>query len=306
MITPHPKVLTVIVSYNFCQWIDKCLNSLKISDLPTDVMVVDNCSSDETVKIIRQQYSWVKLVPQNDNLGFGRANNIGLQYAIDNQYDYVFLLNQDAWIDRSTLGILVDTIARNKDFGIVSPVHLTGSGKNIEKGFSDYTGIHSLNELQNIDSALIEVPFINAAIWLIAVETIKRVGMFAPLFYHYGEDKDLVNRMHYYGYKIGFLPSVIGFHDREFRNSSRSSHLRAEKVFHLSEYANINYSIGKAFAMGVLATIKKSLSAMSHFKWRDCGAYLSIALYLLRKTPDILTTRRLNKNKGDGLSVGHQ
>jgi len=290
--TPHPTVLTVIVSYNFCKWIDKCLNSLQNSDFQTDVMVVDNHSSDATVQTIRQRYPWVKLLPQDSNLGFGRANNIGMQYAIDHHYDYVFLLNEDAWIDKETLGTLVEASASNPDYGIVSPVHLTGSGKNIEKGFSDYTSIHSIDELQGISTQLVEAPFINAAIWLMPVEIIKRVGMFAPLFYHYGEDKDLVNRMHYYGYKVGFSPRVMGYHDREFRKSTRSSRLRGERVYHLSEYANVNYPASKAFAMGVLAPVKKSLSALFHGHLRDTAAYLSMSLNLLHNTPAVLKTRK--------------
>jgi len=292
----HLRVLTVIVSYNFSKWIDKCLNSLKASDLPTDVMVVDNHSTDETVEIIRQHYPWVKLLPQHDNLGFGRANNIGMQYAIDNQYDYVFLLNQDAWIDKETLGALVEASANNREYGIVSPVHLTGSGKDIEKGFSDYTAVRSIDELQDVCSQLVEVPFINAAIWLIPVDTVKRVGMFSPLFYHYGEDKDLVNRMHYHGYKVGFSPRVKGYHDREFRVSTRASRLRGEKVFHLSEYANVNYSFGKAFAMGVLATVKKSLSALCHGRWCDSASYISMGLWLLSNTHNVLNSRKLSAN----------
>ncbi len=170
------KVLTIIVSYNFMPWIDHCLGSLKNSAYPTDVIVIDNASSDATVTTLGQRYPWVKLVANDSNLGFGRANNIGIQYAIKHQYDAVLLLNQDAWIEPDTLDKLVNAAQRHPDYGIVSPLHLTGQGDGLDKGFAHYTGIKDLHLLPGDE--IVQVPFINAAIWFISLEVLKRVGLF--------------------------------------------------------------------------------------------------------------------------------
>ena len=94
------KILTIIVSYNFEKWIDKCLGSLFSSEYPTEILVVDNCSKDNTVRIIKDKWKNVRLIESNSNLGFGKANNIGFEIAIKEKFDAVFLLNQDSWIDR--------------------------------------------------------------------------------------------------------------------------------------------------------------------------------------------------------------
>lgn len=127
------KVLTIIVSYNFEPWIDRCLGSLKASTLPTDVIVIDNGSSDRTVDIIRNSYPGIRLITNHANLGFGKANNIGMQIALKEGYDAVFLLNQDAWIGQDTLEALARQSQLHPEFGILSPVHLNGSGKELEK-----------------------------------------------------------------------------------------------------------------------------------------------------------------------------
>ena len=76
------KILTVVVSYNFMPWLDLCLGSLERSIYKTDVIVIDNASSDFTVAIIAERYPNVKIVANDANLGFGKANNIGDFYKL--------------------------------------------------------------------------------------------------------------------------------------------------------------------------------------------------------------------------------
>ena len=130
------KTLVIIVSYNFERWMDRCLGSLRQSEYPADVIVVDNNSQDHTVRLIKKRYPEVRLIEAGTNLGFGRANNLGMTIALDEGYDAVFLLNQDAWIAPDTLGTLAQLSRQHPEYGILSPTHLTGSGDRLEKGFA--------------------------------------------------------------------------------------------------------------------------------------------------------------------------
>ena len=134
------RVLTIIVSYNFEPWIERCLGSLERSHYPTDVVVVDNASTDCTVEILAEKYRWIRLVRSQRNLGFGQANNLGMQMALDGNYDYVFLLNQDAWIDPDAIGTWVELSCRYPDYGVISPVHLNGTGECLDSSFARYIG----------------------------------------------------------------------------------------------------------------------------------------------------------------------
>ena len=92
------KIYTIIVTYNGLQWMDFCLGSLRASTVQTTPIIIDNNSSDKTVEYIRANYPECVILDNNKNLGFGRANNMGLSYALKNNADYVLLLNQDAAI----------------------------------------------------------------------------------------------------------------------------------------------------------------------------------------------------------------
>ena len=282
------KTLSIVISYNFMPWIDRCLSSLLQGTQSTDILVIDNDSKDETVATLQARYPQVRLIRNNHNLGFGAANNIGMKIALDESYDGVLLINQDAWLAPDALQQLVEVSLQHPEYGIISPKHLTGDGSKMDPGFASY--------IDNGGS------FINAALWYIPMSVIRKVGMFAPLFYHYGEDKDYVNRIHYHGYQIGYVPTALGYHDRAERPFNRSLFLRTERVYHLSEYANINYSFAKAFAMGVLAPVKKAFKALAKGQWSNFAAFISISFQLMMQTPQVLHSRNHTKKYNVQLS----
>lgn len=285
------KVLVIIVSYNFERWMDACLSSLQRSSHPVDILVIDNASQDCTVNRLRKEYPEIRLICNAKNLGFGQANNLGMKIALDEGYQAVFLLNQDAWIDSDCIATLCRLSEKHPTYGVLSPIHLTGNGKHLDAGFAAYT---HLQDIPNDDREVVKALFINAAFWFIPTGVIRQVGMFSPLFYHYGEDKDFANRLHYHHFLIGYSPQVFGWHDRECRKVTDNEFLRSERVYLLSEYANINYSLPKAFAKSILACFKKALMAPICGKGRFCISYLSMACSLFAKTIEVYQTRKTN------------
>jgi len=295
------KVLTIIVSYNFERWIDRCLSSLRQSSVPIDVVVVDNNSQDNTVSIIGSRYPEVFLIKSRDNLGFGKANNIGIKMACQKGYDAVYLLNQDAWIKPNTVETLCRLSKSHPEYGILSPIHLDGTEAELDKGFADYTGLKSLNAVNAITNngdELKEVHFVNAAHWFIPVSVLKRIGGFSPLFHLYGEDIDLVNRLHHFGYRLGYSPQAFGTHDRAKRTVSQSDIHRARYVYLLSEYANINKKFPSAFAYSILASVKSAAINALHSKWNDAADYMRIFTKLSKMTTRVMATRRITCKEG--------
>lgn len=287
------KVLVIIVSYNFERWIDRCLGSLRLSEHPVDTVVIDNASQDQTVQRIKRDYPEIRLMESKTNLGFGRANNLGMEIALSEGYSHVFLLNQDAWIEPNTIGTLVALSQSHPEYGIFSPIHLTGKGDKPDPGFGHYARLQTLQLLPSDE--ILPLPFINAAFWMIPTRVLKKVGGFCPLFYHYGEDKDFVNRLHYHQYKVGYSPHTFGNHDREYRPMTTEGFLRTEYVYHLSEYANINYHGIKAFGYSVLAVMKKALTALFSGKPQLSKAYWNMGWDLLSRSREIHAYRKTNR-----------
>ena len=115
-------ILVVIVTYNAKDWLNTCIGELYNLD-NIKIVVIDNNSTDETVVILKETYPLVHLIESNTNLGFGKANNLGFEFAIKNNFNYVFLLNQDASINQDSLLKLVANYNRYDDVGILSPIH---------------------------------------------------------------------------------------------------------------------------------------------------------------------------------------
>jgi GT2 family glycosyltransferase len=212
-------VYTVIATYNGQNYIRKCMDSLLQSYYPTQIIVVDNNSSDETLDILRS-YKNIVLVESNENLGFGRANNIGISKAILKKADFVFLLNQDAWVEPDTIGNLIEAALSNTDCGIISPVHLNKDGSKLDPNFLLYLSQTRPNDFMSDlfikkVKPIYHVGFVNAAAWLLSRKTLAKVGGFDPLFFHYGEDADYVNRIHFHNLKIGVVCSSVIFHARD-------------------------------------------------------------------------------------------
>lgn len=212
------KTIAIIVTYNAMKWVDRCLLSLRDSYIPIDTIVIDNGSTDGTRDYIPSHYPEVTWAPQDDNLGFGQANNIGLNYALQHNADYVLLLNQDAWINRE---MLVQLLRFDDGKSILSPIQLNGKGDNFDANFnqntiqrsSEITSLKELREGYNLKP--FEAIAAAAACWFIPINIIKDIGGFNPLFFQYGEDHNYLDRVFYHGYKLKIVPTTFAYHDRK-------------------------------------------------------------------------------------------
>ena len=239
----------IVVTYNGMKWYDRCLGSLQQSTVPVKVVVVDNASTDGSTEYICQHFPEVILLPQNENLGFGKANNIGIKYALDHDADYVFLLNQDAWINPDTLQQLVQIAQAHPEYGILSPIHLNAEKNNIE-----HLLLQRLDDFRTTDPALFndlyfnrlrevyDTQYVNAAAWLLPRRTIETVGGFDPCFFIYGEDDNFINRVLYHGMKIGICPSVQIVHDNDRPRPLYDS--REHEVLMMIDYTDVNKAHG--------------------------------------------------------------
>src|SRR5690554_4518907 len=124
----------IIVTYNGMPWIKKCLDSCR----QYPVIIVDNASTDETISYIENNFPEIQLFPQPKNLGFGQANNLGIKYALAQGAEYVFLLNQDAYLHTECIETLIAVHKQNPEYGILSPIHLNGKGDRLDQNFSNY------------------------------------------------------------------------------------------------------------------------------------------------------------------------
>jgi GT2 family glycosyltransferase len=219
------KIVAIVVTYKGEKWIRSCLKSLEAAPEISEIIVIENASGDATLQILADEFPGVRSIASKQNLGFGGGNNLGFRAALEGGADFVFLLNQDAWVDSDTMPALLESAKDRPEFGIISPVHLNGDGSLLDQRFLDHLcerdrAFFTDLFLSNIKK-IHEVHFINAAAWLIRAECLKTVGLFDPIFFHYGEDKNYADRCRYFGYKTGLCLDAKIWHDREERIGGR-------------------------------------------------------------------------------------
>ena len=264
------KVLTIIVTYNGMRWAQQCLQSLRDSEVATDLFVIDNGSTDGTQQFIQEHYPEAYFVQNSHNEGFGRANNQGMIYALQHGYDYVYLLNEDAWIMPDTLGLLIDCHRHHPDFGILSPAQLQADGL-LDRNFAQ--GPCSQNP--RLQHAITTQPFKNpnsleadsfeevydvetvmAAHWLLPVSTIRTVGLFSPTYPHYGEDDDYTARTRFHGLRTGVVMKAKAIHDRQYRQASKQQLLYLHYIGLLKLFSNPFLSLRRAWYRCLGDTLK--------------------------------------------------
>ena len=297
-------VSVIIASYNFEKndWIHKCLNSLMDSTIKCKIIVVDNKSSDNTVKIIKEEYPDVILLEQAENLGFARANNIGIKYAYNNGAQYYFLLNQDARIEKDTIEKLVSVLNDNPDYGIISPLHLNSSGDRVDDNFEHYMkncvmDYSMISHLYFNISGLFETSFVNAAAWLVTRKCIEIVGGFdTSLFVHYGEDENYCQRVIFHKLKIGIYTGTLIYHERDCNTQTDSKFTTndsSKKTRMLIKYGNINARyklISHPFIYGIILKIRDIFES-DHFEWNEYKDEYNILKSLKKQ---IINSRSIN------------
>jgi len=204
-------VSIIIVNFNKKELLKQCLDSIKNSTTyPNyEVIVVDNGSSDGSQEMVEKNYRWVKLVKNKENLGFAKANNIGIREA---RGDYIFLLNNDTVIiQRDWLEKMIAVAESDPKIGIVG-CKLVGPGGTIQHVGGWYNVRGTGHYTKDIDRT-VEVDYVTGAAMLIKREVIEKIGLldegYSPLYY---EDTDLCARCKRAGYRIVCTPKTVIIH----------------------------------------------------------------------------------------------
>ena len=287
------RVLAIVVTYNGMKWIDRCLGSLFGSTLRPEVFVVDNGSTDGTVAYIRDRFPEVVLHQSDRNLGFGQANNLGLRRALDGDYSYVYLMNQDAWVDPDTLGTLVDISGRFPEYGALSPFQMEAGETRMDRRFIFNVCHRNLDLMDDLYSGDLKqvypVPYIMAAHWLLTRKALETVGGFSPSFPHYGEDTNYADRLRFRGLRLGIVPGAKAVHDRGGRINPDKKEIYISAMNLISEI-----SVPSSRSGFTLVRAFKKLC------FNEVLAYRSMKpvhwfLYILRHYPSIIRNKRVSE-----------
>ena len=261
------------------KWIDKCIGSIYLSTVKADIFVVDNGSDDKTAEYIKSHFPSVILIESQENLGFGKANNLGMKYALENEYDYIYLLNQDAWVMPDTFQIMIEAHIKHPEYGILSPIQLTASMDRFDNNFARICRLEKrkCNLLENLffhSGCVSDITCVMAAHWLISRQCLTKVGGFSPVFPHYDEDDNYAERVLYKGFKVGIVHEAKAVHDREYREYSNDFLMYKSYV----DWIRLLSSVNKGSTTNPwLACLKTALWLSVRFKsMKPLGYYMKL------------------------------
>lgn len=239
-----PKTFIVLVNYNNHDDTLKCLKSLKSAGYENNVVVIDNHSTDPGVDRILTEYPKTVLVKNRENIGFGRANNAGIRWAMENtDCEYIFILNNDTTINTETIPTLEQVLSDDDKTAIATPKIVMmdnpdllwyGGGeinwRKCSASIPGYLGA-SANHLADQSRT---VTFASGCAMLIKRSIIEKYGGFDDRFFMYIEDLELCIRITNNHQTIAYEANSIVYH------KCQGSHRKDKEFFPIDHPKNPN------------------------------------------------------------------
>ena len=223
-------VSVIIVSWNAREYLMQCLATLsqEACRYPMEIIVVDNASSDGSPEAVKSRYPGVRLVRTGANLGFAKANNIGIAQSCGR---YLTLINSDVSVLKDCLTQLVDFSDEHPEAGIVGP-YVAGRDDKLQRSCRGFPSLwnmfcravaldtilpkwkvfsgYSLAYWPQEDLRTVDI--LSGCFWLVRREALAQVGLLDESFFMYGEDMDWCRRFWVAGWKLYFVPTAKIIH----------------------------------------------------------------------------------------------
>lgn len=225
-----PEISIIIVTHNSAHEIEVCLNSiLRTCPPPTyEIIVIDNNSSDQTVEFIVERWPETKVVAQQTNPGFAKANNQGIVLA---QGKFLLFLNPDTIVQPHALSHLVDKMDREPQIGVIAPRLLNVDGslqsscREFPRLINNFIGMSEFYRLKWVQNYLgkffpslgphdvaTDVDWVVGACFLVRPAVIDEVGPFDESFFMYSEEMEWQYRIKKGGWRVLFSPEAEVIH----------------------------------------------------------------------------------------------
>ncbi len=219
----HPLVYIIILNWNNAPDTIECLKSLQESSYQYAVtVVVDNGSTNDSVKEIHDRFPSIEILELEENVGYAAGNNVGIQYALDKGADYVLILNNDTLVAPDMLAELINFAESKPGAGMVGPrvycadlddtIFADGSYIDWGKGKTINRGMFQKPSTEIGIKGPEQVDFITGCGVLVSKKFLEAAGGFDPIYFLNFEDVDWGLRARRLGFEVWFNPDAIMWH----------------------------------------------------------------------------------------------
>ena len=213
------SVVAVVLNWSAEELTAECIDSLECSQYSRlRILLIDNGSPDGSGERLHARFPTIPYLQMGQNLGYGVANNRGIEWALAHRADYVLVVNNDAVVLPEAIGRLVEAAESREEVAIVAP--FIGYHDDPETGWyagGDFSrlrglGVHRAPRPAESLTKPEEVSFVSGCVCLISAQAIRDVGTFAEDFFAYVEDAEFCVRLRRAGYRILFEPRAKALH----------------------------------------------------------------------------------------------
>jgi GT2 family glycosyltransferase len=273
------KYSIIVVNYNGGELVLKCIESVLQNTSDFELILVDNNSSDNSALLATSRFPQIALVKNEENLGFAKANNIGVRRARGN---WIVLLNPDTVVTRDWLDSLVRCAGSSAEVGVVTPKLLRLDGRTVDStghvfdfrtGYSSDRGNGETDVGQYDDVE--EVPSCCFACAAIKREVFDHIGFLDEKMILYFEDVDYCIRARIAGWKVLYCPNSVVLHVRSGVSPKKSTQWGKRAVAYRLRIMLKCYSASNAIKYGVMRILRDFLSMAAGIKNNDTGYFLT-------------------------------
>jgi GT2 family glycosyltransferase len=218
-----PKVYIIILNYNSYRDTIECIKSLeKISYYNYNIVVVDNCSKDNSVEELSQRYPNHKLLVSKENLGYANGNNVGIQYALKQGAEYICILNNDVVVESNFLEPLIAKFQRDESVGMVGPCICEYDRRNTVQAMGAYIDIfrglamgqYEGRNYDSLDKKEISVDYLGGACFVVKADVFKAIGLIPENYFLFYEEREFCLSARRKGYKLICMKESKVYHKR--------------------------------------------------------------------------------------------
>ena len=244
-----PLISIVIVNYNVRDFLQNCLQSLYMSTVKEQmqIIVVDNNSTDNSMKMVRETFPMVQSIDLDENIGFGKANNLAFRYC---DADITLLLNPDTIVEPNTVETMIEYLDAHPKVGLAGCKLLNADGSfqlpcrrgfptpwvsfckifGLQSMFPNSSLFAQYNQTFRSENETYNVDAVSGAFMAVRTSILREVSGFDPDFFMYGEDLDLCYRIQKLGWEISYVHSTSTIHFKG--ESTKRSPINEQKHFY--------------------------------------------------------------------------
>lgn len=285
----------IIVNYNVKEFLQNLIHSIEkaSSNLTNEIFIIDNASDDGSVEFIKEKFPQVKLIANQNNLGFGKANNLGLNEASGK---YLLMINPDTIVAEDTFEKMIEFFDQNKNVGLAGCKILNPDGtlqlacRRSFPGpwvsFTKVTGLSSFFPKSRIfarynltyldENQTYEVDAISGSFMMMRKEVYEKVGGFDEQFFMYGEDLDLCYRIQKAGCKVFYVHTTQIIHYKG--ESTKRSSLDETKVFYNAMHLFVKKHFSSSFLVQII--LRSAIAVRSLFATLSLNKLILIPIIL--------------------------